>query len=52
MSRTGFVAALVAVLTNAGAALAQNYPSHPITMMVGSRLAARPTRLPAFWRMR
>ncbi len=35
MPRTGFVAALVAVLMSASAALAQSYPSHPITMMVG-----------------
>ncbi len=35
MSRTGFIAALFGVLTSAGAALAQTYPSHPITMMVG-----------------
>ncbi len=35
MSRTGFLAALIAVLTGASAALAQSYPSHPITMLVG-----------------
>ncbi len=35
MSRTGFVAALIAVLAGASASSAQSYPSHPITMMVG-----------------
>jgi tripartite-type tricarboxylate transporter receptor subunit TctC len=35
MRRIGFVGALVALVTSAGAALAQSYPTHPITMMVG-----------------
>ena len=35
MSRAGYLAALVAVLTSASAAFGQGYPSRPITMMVG-----------------
>jgi tripartite-type tricarboxylate transporter receptor subunit TctC len=35
MSRSGYLAALVAVLTSAGVAFGQAYPSRPITMMVG-----------------
>ncbi len=35
MKRVGFVGALVVLLASAVVALADNYPSHPITMMVG-----------------
>jgi tripartite-type tricarboxylate transporter receptor subunit TctC len=35
MSRAGYLAALVAVLTSASAAFGQGYPSRPITMLVG-----------------
>jgi tripartite-type tricarboxylate transporter receptor subunit TctC len=35
MRQSSFVGALVALVTSAGAALAQSYPTHPITMMVG-----------------
>jgi tripartite-type tricarboxylate transporter receptor subunit TctC len=35
MRRASFVGAVVALLLSAFAALAQTYPTHPITMMVG-----------------
>jgi len=35
MRRSSFVGALVALVTSAGATLAQSYPTHPVTMMVG-----------------
>jgi len=35
MKRLGFIGAVVALFAGAAAAMADNYPSHPITMLVG-----------------